>query len=76
MSEADDRTFVVRVTRHERTARGSAEFYAVMAETPREALEAVRKAVEPSAYLEVTDGKLLPATAKLLGLEPGVAKAM
>jgi hypothetical protein len=40
------------------------------------ALEALRSAVEPSAYVEVTDGKLLPETARLLGLEPGVAKAM
>ena len=77
MSEADARTYVVRVTRHEQAAPGQrAQFYAVMAETAVEAAEAVRKAVEPSAYVEVTDGKLLPETAKLLGLEPGVARAM
>jgi hypothetical protein len=76
MNEADDRTFVVRVPRHEPVRHGGAQFYAVIAESPREALESVRMAVEPSAYLEVTDGKLLPETATLLGLKPGVAKAM
>jgi hypothetical protein len=76
MSEADARTYVVRVTRHEPVRHGGAQFYAVMAGSSREALEAVRKAVEPSAYVEVTDGKLLPETAKVLGLRPGIAKAM
>ena len=77
MSEVDARTYVVRVTRHEQAAPGQrAQFYAVMAETAGEASEAVRKAVAPSAYVEVTDGKLLPETARLLGLKPGVAKAM
>jgi hypothetical protein len=67
MDEVDARTYVVRVTRHEHVGRGGAQFYAVMAESPREALEAVRKAVEPSAYVEVTDGKLLPETGRCSG---------
>ena len=77
MSEVDARTYVVRVTRHEQAAPGQrAQFYAVIAESAGEASQAVRKAVEPSAYVEVTDGKLLPETARLLGLSPGVAKPM
>jgi len=48
----------------------------VIADGREKALEAVSGVVEPSAYFEVRDGKLLPETAKVLGLQPGIAKAM
>jgi hypothetical protein len=76
MSEADARTFVVRVTRHDHVGAVARSSTRSWLKVRREALEAVRKVVEASAYVEVTDGKLLPETAGLLGLKPGVAKAM
>jgi hypothetical protein len=78
MSEADARTFVVRVSQHDQQQPSGrrTRFYAVMADTREQAAALVREAVEPSAYVEVTDGKLLPATAEALGLRPGEPKAM
>jgi hypothetical protein len=78
MDEADARTYVVRVTRHDEhmpSGRRSV-FYAVLSDSSAEALAVVRKSVAPDAYVEVTDGKLLPETARILGLKPGIAKAM
>jgi hypothetical protein len=78
MDEADARTYVVRVTRHDGQLPSGRRttFYAVISDSSAEALAAVLETVEPDAYAEVTDGKLLPETAKALGLHPGVPKAM
>jgi hypothetical protein len=78
MDEADARTYVVRVTRHDEQLPSGRRtmFYAVISDSSAEALAVVRTTVEPDAYVEVTDGKLLPETARVLGLSHGVAKAM
>jgi hypothetical protein len=47
-----------------------------LADNREQAAAVVSEAVEPSAYVEVTDGKLLPANAEALGLRPGEPKAM
>ncbi|MBM0206172.1 hypothetical protein JNW90_26525 [Micromonospora sp. STR1s_5] len=78
MMEADARTYVVRVSRHDdrQPHRRVTRFFAVMADSETEALEAVRSVAEPGDFIEQTDGRLLPETARALGLLPGVAKPM
>lgn len=58
------------------TAGNRVVFYAALADTPESALVAIRKAVKSADYVEMTDGKLSPETARALDLKPGVAKAM
>jgi hypothetical protein len=78
MTEADARTYVVRVSRHDdrQPHRRVTRFFAVVADSETEALEAVRAVAEPGDFIEQTDGRLLPETSRALGLRPGVAKPM
>jgi hypothetical protein len=47
-----------------------------LADTTQNAIAAIQAAVQPDAYVEMTDGKLSPETARALDLQPGAAKAM
>jgi hypothetical protein len=78
MPTRNQRAYVARVTRPNATgAAGSGiVFYAVLASTKDAALAAIREAVQPGDYVEMTDGKLSPETARALDLKPGQAKAM
>ena len=76
MQKPNERAYVARVTRLGGNARGSVVFYAVVADSKVAAAAAVRDAVRPDDYVELTDGMLSPETAQALGLRRGVAKAM
>jgi hypothetical protein len=47
-----------------------------LADTKEGALAAIREAVQPGGYVEMTDGKLSSETARALEMQPGQAKAM
>jgi hypothetical protein len=51
-------------------------FYAALAETEESALAAIREAVKPGDYVEMTDGKLSAETTRALALVPGRARPM
>jgi hypothetical protein len=78
MTGQNQRAYVARVTRvgAASTTGNGVVFYAALADTRESALVAIREAVRPGDYVEITDGRLSPDTAEALGLRPGVAKAM
>jgi len=66
--------FVVGVTTEIAIAGGRARsLYAVLMDTPEQAVEAVRRIVAPGCEVEFTGSKLLPETVRKLGLKPGQA---
>ena len=78
MNDPSRRAYVARVTRVGAADRAGSGvvFYAALADTKESALAAIREAVSPADYVEMTDGRLSPETARALGLQPGIAKAM
>ena len=53
-----------------------AAFYAVLTETPEQAVELVRQAVKPDAQISLTDARLSQDTAQAIGLMPQLARAL
>jgi hypothetical protein len=78
MRDHDQTAYVARVTRVGAGSKAGSGvvFYAVLAETKQGALAAIQAAVQPADYVEMTDGKLSPETARALDLQSGQAKAM
>jgi hypothetical protein len=78
MTNDDKRAYVARVTRVGAASKAGSGvvFYAVLADTQQGALAAIQAAVQPAAYVEMTDGKLSSETVRALDLQPGQAKAM
>jgi hypothetical protein len=78
MKDPEQRAYVARVTRPDATgaAGRTTVFYAVLSDRRAQALASIQEAVQPGDYVELTEGRLSPETAKALGLIPGVARAM
>jgi hypothetical protein len=75
----DQGAYVARVTTRvgaPSDAGSGVAFYAVLADTKAAALAAIQATVKPADYVEMTDGRLSPKTARALDLQPGQAKAM
>ena len=78
MIDANQTAYIVHVSSpaKEIAAGPMAAFYAVLTETPEQAVELVRQAVKPDAQISLTDARLSQDTAQAIGLMPQLARAL
>jgi hypothetical protein len=78
MPSQDQKAFLARVTRvgASNSAGSGVVFHAALSETEESALAAMREAVKPGGYVEMTDGELSAETTRALALVPGRAGPM
>ena len=78
MIDANQTAYIVHVSSPagEIAADRMAAFYAVLTETPEQAVELVRQAVKPDAQISLTDARLSQDTAQAIGLMPQIARAL
>jgi hypothetical protein len=69
--------FLVRVTyRYEVLGRPATSLWAVVSETPEQAVEIVGRDVSIGCGVELIDGKLRPETVERLRIQPGEAREL